>query len=161
MTDAPISHTQPALRDLPPRTFLAIDGEGRPQGARFQAAVAALYPTPREDVSLEGSYWSLDDPLSFDLGRPDQWRWTLRVPVDVGAARPPDVARVEQRPAERVAYLTHHGPYEAEGPSLDALYAFVAISGLEPIGPHVEVYLTDPRVVAPADLRTELRVAVR
>lgn len=69
--------------------------------------------------------------------------------------------RVEARPAQHVVRLLHHGPYADEGPSLAALYAFAADAGLQPAGPHSELYLTDPRIVAPADLRTELRLPVR
>ena len=139
----------PQRATLPPCTLLAIDGQGAPEGPAFDAAVASLH----NDRPIEGTWWSGDDRLAFDLDRPDGWRWTLAVPV----AR---TARVEHRPAQRVAWLVHHGPYEEEGPTLAALYAFVAEQGLTPAGPHTELYLTDPTRVAPADLRTEIRVPV-
>jgi hypothetical protein len=149
MTDT-LNHTAPALATLPACTLLAIDGEGAPVGPGFEAAVATLH----NDTPIEGIWWSGDDRLAFDLDRPDGWRWTLAVPVAAGV-------RLEHRPAQRVAWLVHHGPYEDEGPALAALYAFVAEQGLAPAGPHTEVYLTDPSRVAPADLRTEIRVPVR
>jgi hypothetical protein len=66
-----------------------------------------------------------------------------------------------RRPAaQRIAQLVHRGPYAEEGPSLAALYAFVADRGLRPTGAHTEVYLADPRVVEPSALRTLLRVPV-
>jgi hypothetical protein len=136
------THTEPQLAELPARTVLAIDGEGAPSTPAFQAAVAAL----EGDVPLEGTWYSFSDA--------DGWRWTMSAPVPAGA-------RVEQRPAERVARLVHHGPYEDEERSLAALYAFVAEQGFEPAGAHRELYLTDPSAVAPADLRTELSVPVR
>jgi hypothetical protein len=136
------THTRPELAELPARTVLAIDGEDAPSEPAFQAAVAAL---ARDDVPLEGTWHAFGD---------DGWRWTLAAPVPAGV-------RIERLPPERVARLVHHGPYDDEGPSLDALYAFVAEQGLEPAGAHRELYLTDPAVVAPADLRTELLVPVR
>ena len=149
MTDT-LTHTTPELADLPACTLLAIDGQGAPAGPDFEAAVAAVEPA----APLEGTWWSGDDRLHFDLERPDGWRWTLAMPVS-------SAVRLEKRPPQRVAWLVHHGPYEDEGPALAALYAFVAEQGLEPAGPHTEVYLNDPSQTAPADLRTELRVPVR
>jgi hypothetical protein len=147
MTD---THTTPELADIPECTVLAVDGEGAPEGEKFDAAVRAL----QRDVPFEGTWWTGEDRLAFDLDRPDGWRWTLAVPV-------PRFVRLERRPPQRVAWLVHRGPYEDEGPALGALYAFVAERGLKPAGPHTEVYVTDPTRVAPADLRTELRVPVR
>jgi hypothetical protein len=149
MTDT-LTHTAPALADVPECTMLEIDGEGAPAGPGFDAAVQAL----QHEAPIEGTWWSGDDRLAFDLERPDGWRWTLAVPI-------PGTVRLVRRPAQRVAWLVHHGPYDDEGPSLAALYAFVAEQGLVPDGPHTEVYVTDPTKVAPADLRTELRVPVR
>jgi hypothetical protein len=156
-------HTQPELAELPPRTVLVVEGSGSPDNPAFAAAVRALYGAlGDDDAVLEGTWWSGDDRLSFDHDRPDDWNWTLFVtaPDDVVAA-PESGVRRERRPAERVARLVHHGPYEDEVPSLAALYAFASAQGLTVTDAHTEAYLNDPRVVAPADLRTELRVPVR
>lgn len=161
-TRSSATHTTPELAELPARTVLAVDGHGGPGSPAFGAAVAALYAASGADVPLEGTWWSGDDPLSFDLDRPDGWRWTLALPfAGPQAAAAGGGVRVESRPPERVARLIHHGPYEDEGPSLQALREHVAASGLAIAGPHTETYLTDPRSTAPADLRTELRVPVR
>ena len=160
MTKPAPAHSLPELVDVPARTVLAIGGEGRPEGAAFQAAVA-VFDGLGGHRPLEGAYWSGEDQLTFNLASPDGWRWVLAVEVESGPMGPIEGVRREIREAERAARLVHRGPYEEEGPSLAALYAFIASQGLEPAGPHTEVYLTDPRVVAAAALRTELRVAVR
>jgi hypothetical protein len=148
MTDT-LTHTAPQLADLPACTQLAIDGQGAPEGPAFETALGALH----NRRPIEGTWWSGENRLEFDLGDPANWRWTLAVPV-------PGAVRLVQRPAQRVAWLVHHGPYEDEGPTLGALYAFVLAQGLTPAGPHTEVYLNDPSRTAPADLRTEIRVPV-
>jgi len=145
-----MTHTTPELTDIPAHAVLALDGRGSANGPAFEAAVAKLL----NDRTIQGTWWSGDDRMRFDLENPAGWSWTLAVPLAANV-------RVEQRPAQRVARLLHHGPYEEEGPSLAALYAFVAEQGLEPAGPHTETYFNDPATTAPADLRTELRVPIR
>jgi hypothetical protein len=165
----------PSLLDLPPRSVLTVDGRGAPEDAPFTAAVRALFAVraalgARDDVPLEGSYSQHDDPTRFDLHDPAGWQWRLLVPAPEGAGADavltaaarfgaPVVLRVQ--PSRLVAQLPHHGPYADEEPSLRALYAFVSARDLLPVGPHTEVYLTDPRSTAPTELRTLLQVPVR
>jgi hypothetical protein len=162
------------LIEIPARDVLTVDGVGSPDGVAFTTAVRALYAVRaalggHDDVPLEGSYAQDGDPMTFDLDAPDGWHWRLLVPAPrhvkaeaVGTAAERFGAPVllrSARPAS-AAEVLHRGPYAEEGPSLAALYAFVAEQGLTPAGPHTEVYLTDPRAVEPAELRTLLRVPV-
>ena len=153
-------HTRPELVDLPAEDVLAVDGAGPAEGATFQEAVAALYAALGSDAPLQGTFWSDADRMRLDLDDPAGWQWMLALPLPDGHPGPaPDgPVRVETVPAHRAVRLLHHGSYEDEGPSLAALYEHAAAAGLRPTGPHTEVYLTDPRVVAPADLRAELRL---
>jgi hypothetical protein len=162
------------LIEIPARDLLTVDGVGSPGDDSFTAAVRALFAVRaalggREDVPLEGSYAQDGDPMAFDLDAPDGWHWRLLVPAPphakaeaVGTAAERFGAPVLLRSAQpaSAAEVLHRGPYAEEGPTLAALYAFVAEQGLTPAGPHTEVYLTDPRAVEPADLRTLLRVPV-
>lgn len=164
----------PTLADLPGREVLTVDGRGSPDAPAFAAAVRALFAVRatlggRVEVPLEGSYAQDGDPLRFDLDVPSGWHWRLLVPapaaaradaVETAAGRFGAAVHLRRLSQRRVAHLLHHGPYADEGPSLAALYAFVAGRGLVPDGPHTEVYLTDPRTVAPAELRTVLQVPV-
>jgi hypothetical protein len=173
MTDMAITgSTTPDLIDLPARDLLVVDGEGGPDEPGFDAAIRALYAVrtalgARDDVPLEGTYQQGDDPLRFDLARPDGWRWWLAVPAPaaatagaVEAARGDTPVELRTAPAQRVARLVHVGPYAEEGPSLARLYAFVADAGLTPAGPHTEIYLNDPSTTPAAELRTVLQVPV-
>lgn len=102
--------------DLPPLSYLMIDGHGDPNGPAFAEAVAALYPlayslkfTSRADTGrdfvvmpLEGLWWS-DDMAAFTERRDKaRWHWTLMIlqpewisPADLDAA----IARVAERGA--------------------------------------------------------------
>ena len=159
--------TAPALVDLPARDELVVDGRGDPDAAPFRLAVAALFSAraalgATADVPLEGSYWQTGRRRDFDLEDRENWEWQLVVPAPDGGGRPPG-ERVWRRaaPAHPAAQLLHLGAFADEGPSLQRLYRFLGERGLAPAGPHVEVYLTDPRHTPDPELRTILRVPVR
>jgi hypothetical protein len=179
----------PVLLVIKPATYLAIDGRGEPGGARFAAAVGALYAVAftikmtrkfdgRQDYAiakLEG-FWHLEEG---DDGTPrDEWRWTLviRTPAFVTAAelrkavatliakkKPADVkaVRLETRKEGSCVQMLHVGPYDREAESIDKMRAFAGRKGLGLTGPHHEIYLSDPRRVPPERLKTILREPVR
>ena len=125
---------------------------------------------------LEGRWW-WDRPGPTPPA-PKDWRWTLRigVPRDVSATElrhaidaanekkkrkagpDPDLGRVhiEKVRRQKVGRILHVGPYSAEPASLEAIARTAAARGRRCSGPHVEVYLSDPRRVAPSRLRTVL-----
>jgi hypothetical protein len=127
-------------------------------------------------AKLEGLWWGgqrgklmIDSPSST-------WRWKLmiRVPgfvtaadlqrarrVLIGRGRKPGAVRLESLREGRVVQLLHVGPYNREHESIARMQAFVRDRGLQPYGRHHEIYLSDPRRVAPAKLRTILRHPVR
>jgi hypothetical protein len=117
--------------EVPPLQYLAIDGEGDPEGSeQFAASVAALYtatqtPGPQEPAPsgadggpfpLEGLWWSTDPKLDLESGDPARWqdrtswRWTLLLrqpePVDparLEAARTELAAKADTPQAEAAA----------------------------------------------------------
>jgi hypothetical protein len=60
--------------------------------------------------------------------------------------------------AQPMGRILHEGAYGDEGPSLEAAREALIDAGLTPAGPHLEVYLNDPRKTAPQRLRTVLLV---
>lgn len=165
MTNVHAPHTAPEFHTLSRRPVLVIDGGGAPESDAFQTAVRELDRYLGTGDVLQGTYWSGDDPLTFDLEDPHAWRWSLAVPAGTSTTAPDGTGpasapRPMTLPAQRIARLVHHGPYVEEGPSLAALYAFIATHNLMPSGAHTEVYLTDPRETEASALRTELQVPV-
>lgn len=175
---------------LPRMSFLAIEGQGDPGGPVYAAALAALYPLAYgvkfackargADFSvppLEALWWA-EDPLAFVAGDRGAWRWRamIRVPGtvtdgDLDAVRAAAKAKRRGAPIDAVACVDlaegdclqslHLGSYAAEAPVLAALHDTVMPgAGLTFAGPHHEIYLSDPRRVAPARLRTILRQPV-
>ena len=179
---------------VPPLTYLAIDGQGAPGGAAYAQAVAALYALAygarfagktkgHEDKvgPLEGLWWA-DDMAAFLTDARDHWRWrmmirapawldatdleTLRASLRTKKAREPDlVAALGQVALHRLeegacVQALHIGPYAAEGPLIQRLHAAAATRGHALRGLHHEIYLSDPRRVAPETLKTILRQPV-
>ena len=132
--------------------------------------------TPWTVMPLEGLWWALD-MAGFSVDRREDWLWTMMIaqPAVVtpemvepalaaasGKGRAPaaDRLRFESFDEGDVVQVMHHGPYEAEGPSIAALHESIADQGLALRGKHHEIYLNDPRRVAPAAVRTILRQPV-
>lgn len=129
-------------------------------------------------MSLEGLWWA-DDMDSFTLGRDkSQWDWTMMIMVPdwIDAAmfaavreqvstkdRPErlDDVRLEAFTEGRCVQTLHVGSYDDEAPLLEQLHTeFIPENGLRMTGKHHEIYLGDPRKVAPEKLRTILRQPV-
>lgn len=125
---------------------------------------------------LEG-LWSSRDPGAFARREKSSWQWTMMISqpdwitsevleqasVQVQKKGVPGVERVRRASfAEgRSAQLLHVGSYDDEAPALARLHeSFMPSEGLTFNGPHHEVYLSDPRRVAPEKLRTVLRQPV-
>ncbi|WP_262849530.1 GyrI-like domain-containing protein [Mumia quercus] len=145
-------------------------------------AVRALAKTRLEKVHtvapLEG-LWSADDWEVFRTREKSAWDWTMMIAqpdwitadlVDdaLATARAKkalpalDLVRFAPYDEGRSVQILHRGPYDDEGPTLSRLHdEFLPAEGLEPSGPHHEIYLSDARKTEPAKLRTILRQPVR
>ena len=182
-----------ALIEVPPLSYLMVDGEGDPNTApAYAAAVEALYALSwtlkfmskaafgRDYVvgPLEG-LWQARDMTAFTRRDKAAWSWTMMIlqpdwiaPEHVRAARGEalmkkglpglEKARLETLEEGLCAQILHVGPYDAEGPALQRLHqAWLPAHGLKPRGRHHEIYLSDPRKVAPERCKTLLRQPVR
>lgn len=126
---------------------------------------------------LEGLWWA-DDMATFLTREKDAWWWTMMImqpewitQVMVDAAIENAVDKLGGRPeslrfkdyAEGLSVQTLHvGSYDDEGPVLQRLHEeFLPQNGLTETGHHHEIYLSDPRKVAPEKLKTVLRQPVR
>ena len=92
-------------------------------------------------------------PKGADLGR------ARRVLLERGRA--PGAVRLERLREGRVGQMLQVGPYDREPKSIGRMREFARARGLQLHGRHHEIYLSDPRRVAPAKLRTILGQPVR
>lgn len=129
-------------------------------------------------MPLEALWWAEDMAAFTDARDKSRWSWTAMILApdwiteEMFTAAFEEVAR-KDRPvsidAVRFETLTegtcvqtlHVGPYDDEGPVLAAMHdEFIPAHGLTMTGRHHEIYLSDPRRVAPEKLRTILRQPV-
>lgn len=171
---------------VPSGTFLAVDGVGDPGAVAFQDAMHQLftlaYTTKFSMKKAGGVDFSVPavECLYFEEvgGKKErQWRWRLmlRVPPCVKAATLREVRKAiaaKKGPTTdsvkrvtwaegRTLQVMHVGPYDQVGDTYEKLAAEAAARGLACVGPAHEVYLNDPRRVAPAKLKTVVRMGVR
>lgn len=177
----------PALVKTGPAKYLAIEGKGEPGGGEFQSKIGALYNVAftikmekkfaGEDYAvckLEGLWWIAENSKDLMEAPKSQWKWKLmiRVPEFIGAkelkeavskllekGKPPEVSEVklEKLTEGLCVQVLHVGPYDDEPATIAKMKEFSAEEGLAFHGLHHEIYLSDPRRVAPAKLRTILR----
>jgi len=128
---------------------------------------------------LEGLWWA-DDMAAYtsDYNR-DNWRWTMMIMTPdwinkamfsdaieaVRAGKNPealDKVRFEKFDEGLSVQIMHLGPYADEAPTIARIHnEFIPENNLVENGHHHEIYLGDPRKVAPEKLRTILRQPVR
>ncbi|HUJ28070.1 MAG TPA: GyrI-like domain-containing protein [Myxococcales bacterium] len=129
---------------------------------------------------LEALWWADPLPASLAAAPRESWRWQLRmgVPGHVHAGEVSEVARslidrqrhkaeiaaaakgvrLLQIPAQTLGRILHVGPYAEEEQSIRAAQAALVDAGLTPKGPHIEVYLNDPRRTASTRLKTVILI---
>ncbi len=128
---------------------------------------------------LESQWWADGcEDGNFSQVPPQQWRWKLliRTPDFIGEDELAAAAarirakgkvhnvgevRLERLGEGRCVQMLHLGPYDEESRTIAVMKAFAADQGLAFAGRHHEIYLSDPRRVEPARLRTILRLPVR
>lgn len=128
---------------------------------------------------LEGLWWAADMETFTTRRDKSAWEWTMMImqpewiTQEMFGAAAHQVEKAKTLPAlselrvERYheglcVQILHTGSYEDEGPTLHRMHHdFIPNHGYEPAGKHHEIYLSDPRRVAPEKLKTVLRQPIR
>lgn len=124
-------------------------------------------------MPLEGLWWA-DDMSQFTSLSKDSWKWTMMI-MQPEAITPAmfaeavtNVGQKKNLPALPLARLEPYhegltgqvlyiGAYADEGPTIARLHDFIHEQGCQLRGKHHEIYLGDPRKVAPEKLKTIIR----
>jgi hypothetical protein len=178
------------LVDVPDLQYLVIDGQGDPAGEPFAQAMrwlfSVIYPIKRVakermgprfvEPPLEALWWA-DDIEDLVSGNRAKLKWRLMIVtadwVDQAMmdeavteasqrfGKPPPGLRLERLVEGMSAQIMYIGPNEEETATLARLHhEFLPEHGLVAAGHHHEIYLTDPKRVAPERRRTVLRQPV-
>ncbi len=132
-------------------------------------------------MPLEGLWWT-DDMTQFTTDNKDVWKWTSMImqPEFVTKDLFDDAVEEVKKKKKNLlalpkicfenfheglsAQVMHIGPYSAEGSTIEKLHNFIKENGYEFDGliqKHHEIYLNDPRRVAPEKMKTVIRQPVK
>ena len=127
---------------------------------------------------LEGLWWA-EDMNTFLTRDKSAWDWTMMIMTpdwitseifedaveQVRKKKNPaalDLVRMESYAEGLSVQIMHIGSYDDEGPVLAKMHGeYIPENGFVERGKHHEIYLSDPRRVAPEKLKTVLRQPVR
>jgi hypothetical protein len=181
----------PKLVDIGKAQYLAIEGQGQPGGQQFQDDVGALYGMAftikmankfagldYAVCKLEGLWWhdNPDEPIAAQGTVPLHWKMLIRTPDFIGKTdlktavatlaergKSPLVGevRLETLREGRCVQMLQVGPYADEPATIAKMKEFAVANGQMLHGLHHEIYLSDPRRVAAAKLKTILRLPVK
>jgi hypothetical protein len=158
MTTTRLKPNQPRIAKRPKQRMAVVVTHGEPADALAQVAPALYGSVYRHKFALKKA-----GKETFKVGAlfgrwPDahttpRERWTgiWALPVPAGTRALPQaepgvpVALETWDYGPAVAEVLHIGPYSAEGPTIQALHAFIAANGYQIAGVHEEEYLTSPR----------------
>ena len=179
------------LVDVPEMQFVMLNGEGSPRGEAYAHAMRRLfsvvYPIKliaKERMGkrfveppMEGLYWA-DDMADFIAGDQDKFKWRVMIVTADWVSHEmfkEAVSKTEERLGEVPSSLQlgtydegtsvqimHIGPPGELSPVVARLHQeFLPANNLTPNGHHHEIYLNDPRRVAPEKVKTVVRQPVR
>jgi hypothetical protein len=178
------------LVDVPEMQFVMIEGEGDHSTDRFRlgtrwlfSVIAPIKPVARERMG--GSYvepplevlWWADDMRDFIAGDRATWKWRQmivmadwvdeelfdrgRTAASERLGETPSTLRLDRFDEGTSVQIMHVGREEDAIPTMARLYdEFLPEHDLVATGSFHEIYLSDPKRVAPEKIRTVLRQPV-
>jgi hypothetical protein len=186
-----VAKPAPAVVDIGPARYLAIEGHGAPEDAAFQAAIGVLYAvaytvkmahkaagSDYKVAPLEGLWWTGSAGHHFLRTPRSSWRWQLlirtpefvtksdlaravRTLVERGKPALVKTVRLLSQREGRCVQALHVGPYATEPETIGRMLEVAAAAGHKAHGTHHEIYMSDPRRVKPERLKTILRLPLR
>jgi hypothetical protein len=182
--------TNPELVEFNEIPFLTIVGKGEPGGEEFNGKVEALYSLAYgvkniykkqgKDFAvpkLEGLWWVNSYKPPLEVPR-EEWQWKLliRLPdfvtLEAFEKTKEEVfkkkrlelikeIKLEKIKEGRSVQIMHLGPYSIESETIEKMRDFMKKNDFTENGLHHEIYLSDPRKIAPEKMKTILRQPVK
>ena len=154
----------------------------RPSGKDFSVEDVPALQFGKDYVvpPLEGLWWAEDMDTFTSMRDKDKWFWTMMIltpdwisedvfqqvleVLKAGKEPPPSLEnlRLETYQEGLSVQILHIGSYDDEAPTLSRLHnEWMPANDYTFNGKHHEIYLSDPRRVAPEKLKTVLRQPIR
>lgn len=186
-----IAPATPQVVEIAEANYLAIEGTSKPGSEIFTDCVGALYAVAYTTkmtskaagqdyvvCKLEALWWSHASDKSLGWVPMDRWQWKLmiRVPDFITTEKVNESIKILQQrdknantssvTLERFGegtciQMLHVGPYDREVETIVMMQSYAKENDFEFSAKHHEIYLSDPRRVEPAKLRTILRMPVK
>lgn len=168
--------------------YLSVFGKGSPQEEAFGDAIATLYAAAYTTKMLSKSrgkdyvvckleaIWTADEGQSLSDKAMEEWNYQLiiRTPdfiskkeldesIDALKKKNKLLTEVSLRKLDegKSIQMLHLGPYSEEPRTVKEMQAVAEKDGYQLKNAHHEIYLSDPRRVAPEKLKTILRYAIK
>lgn len=181
---------KPAIIETAKSQYLSIEGLGEPGGKVFEDAIGALYSmaftikmTRKADglgdyaVCKLESVWFSDEDENFANLPKEKWQWIMmiRTPdcvtkADLKKAAAAIIGKGKSQTVNNVKLETlnegtcvqalHVGPYDQVEKTIEPMARFAEDEDYRISGRYHEIYLSDPRRVAPEKLKTIIRLPI-
>lgn len=174
---------------VPKMKYIAVDGVGNPTVTEFKIKSDLMFGLNKilkeyyltEDVQFSGAklegIWDTYDNSHFDVTRKKMIKYTLLMPQPeilttaiLEEAKSKLFSKTESFFALDIylkefeegecLQMLHVGPYNTEINSTKKLMEYITVANLKLRGFHHEIYLNNPKKVAPEDLKTIVRYPV-
>ncbi len=139
-------------------------------------AIKKINPGDDYTVPPLSGLWWCNNMDEFTIEKKNEWKWTLMIMQPnftsdgiISSAKKEaeskkgisyDDVRFEKYDEGKAAQILHLGPFSNEKPTIKKLHEFIDANGYKKHLRHHEIYLSDPRKVAPEKFRTIIRQPV-
>lgn len=181
---------KPIELDIEPIQILTMSGICAPEDEHFQHCIGAMYAvvytvkkyckTEQRDfvVPKLEAFWWIEEGLDFAKTPRSEWHWQLmlRMPDFVNHEHVDQAVEevikkknivvaneVQLKPMHegKCVQVMHIGSYEEETASINKIFEYMKLNGLEAKGRHHEIYISDPTKTPEEKLKTIIRYAVK
>ncbi|MFD0692789.1 GyrI-like domain-containing protein [Paenibacillus sp. GCM10027628] len=128
-------------------------------------------------AKLEGLWWVDGEQDAMEVAR-ELWNWKLMIRLpeyvnveiveaarQIAGSKKKELDELQKITYEKISegkcvQMLHVGPYSTEPETVQRIQSYMEEHGLSQVGKHHEIYLSDPRKVEPAKMKTILRYPV-
>ncbi|MCD4655979.1 MAG: GyrI-like domain-containing protein [Planctomycetes bacterium] len=156
-TDAELPNIEVEIKEIKPFKYVCVESTG--SFDKIQTVIGTLWTEVgkrqiRPAGMMFGIYYSNPNTTAEK-----DCKWEIGIPV-VADVKINEPLKLKDWTHTKIASYVYTGSYDKAGAMYPALYAKIAKMGFVPVGPSRSIYLNDPNMVKPEEIKTELTVPV-